>query len=388
MIRYGIDILLEQQPKWKTSSIGFITNDAATTHNGVPSRKALLQAGFKIIKLFSPEHGLDIAGVDGYAIEDVTDILTGLPVISLYGKRMIPTEVDLANIDILLFDIPDVGSRFYTYLWTMSYMIEAAAHYSKSLVILDRPNPISGNLQLAEGPMLDIATASFLGRWPLPLRHSCTLGELAIYFNTTQKLEAHLEVITCLGWNRDMFQPDWHLPFVSTSPAIKCFESMLFYPGICLLEATNVNEGRGTSFPFCMIGAPWMDGEAVATAFNQLEQKGVRATGISYTPIEGKYKHELCHGIKLEASLPNAIRPAMIGFLLIKIIMTMYPTQFSWKPYPTNVNPEGTLHLDKLLGITNSESIFNLSFPIFVDKIKQLTQINEWSQQISNYLLY
>ncbi|CAF2929632.1 unnamed protein product [Rotaria sp. Silwood2] len=327
-------------------------------------------------------------GADGQAIKDLSDILTGLPITSLYGEKLAPSEADFTNLDILLFDIPDVGSRFYTYLWTMTYVMEAATNYNKPLMILDRPNPISGNLQLAEGPMLDTTTASFLGRWPLPVRHSCTLGELALYFNTTQNINAHLEVIPCSGWNRNMFQKDWLLPFVPTSPAIKCFESMLFYPGVCLLEATNVSEGRGTAVPFGIIGAPWMDGTAVAIAFNQLKQDGVKATDTSYTPMDGKYKHQLCHGIKLELSSPKDVQPVITSLLLIKLIHTMYPDHFQWRPYPTNVNPTGDLHLDRLLGIANSEALFHLSYPIFVEKVKELTQIPHWTEQINNYLIY
>ncbi|CAF2139108.1 unnamed protein product [Rotaria magnacalcarata] len=388
MIRFGIDILLKQQPSWKLTNIGLVTNNAATTFNGVLSRKALLDAGFNIKRLFSPEHGLDVNGADGDAIKDTFDTVTGLPVTSLYGENLAPSQSDLMNIDILLFDIPDVGSRFYTYLWTMTYVMEAAAQYSKILIILDRPNPISGNLQLTEGPMLDMTTTSFLGRWPLPIRHSCTLGELAIYFNTTRNIKVSLEIVPCSGWNRNMFQPDWLLPFVPTSPAMQSFESMLLYPGICLLEATNVNEGRGTSLPFCILGAPWIDGTALATAFNRLGHTGVKATNTSYVPREGKYKHETCHGIKLEISAPQEIRSVINGLLIIKLIRTMYPDHFSWRPYPTNVNPSGAFHLDRLLGISNSESLFDLPFLVFIDKIKQMTQIHDWKQQISNYLIY
>lgn len=388
MIRFGIDNLLEQQPVWKTNSIGLVTNNAATTFDSQPSRIALLKAGFNITRLFAPEHGIDVTGADGDAINDGSDVLTSLPVTSLYGEKLMPSEKDLTNIDILLFDIPDVGSRFYTYLWTMTYVMEAAAQHNKLLIILDRPNPISGNLQLAEGPILDMVTTSFIGRWPLPVRHSCTLGEIAVYFNMKQNIKARLEVIKCSGWLRNMFQPDWLLPFIPTSPAMQSFPSMLLYPGICLFEATNLNEGRGTPFPFSIVGAPWIDESALTTAFNQLEYTSVKATGTTYIPTQGKYKHELCHGIKLEVLIMNEVRPVMIGLLLIKLIQTMYPNHFAWKPYPTNVNPLGDFHLDRLLGISNSQALFDLSLPLFIDEIKQLTKTSGWEQQIRNYLIY
>ncbi|CAF3829127.1 unnamed protein product, partial [Rotaria magnacalcarata] len=161
---------------------------------------------------------------------------------------------------------------------------------------------------------------------------------------------------------------------------------MLLYPGICLLEATNVNEGRGTSLPFCTLGAPWIDGTALATAFNQSGHTGVKATSTSYIPREGNYKHETCHGIKLEISAPKEIRSVINGLLIIQLIRTMYPDHFSWRPYPTNVNPSGAFHLDRLLGISNSESLFDLPFLAFIDKIKQMTHIHDWKQQISEHL--
>lgn len=200
-----------------------ITNEAAQTRDGIASRKALVENGFHITRLFSPEHGLDIQGADGHAMSDGTDILTGLPVISLYGERLAPEATHLNDIDILLFDVPDVGSRFYTYLWTLTHVMEAAAKFQKPLILLDRPNPISGILELAEGPFLDEVNSSFIGRWEMPIRHSVTFGELALYFNKEKKMGVNLEVIPCKGWNREQFQPEWELPFVPTSPAIQSF---------------------------------------------------------------------------------------------------------------------------------------------------------------------
>ena len=187
-IRFGIDELLAANPPWKNDCIGMVTNEAATTHDLRASRKALLHAGFNVVKLFSPEHGLDVQGADGHFMQDGTDKLTGLPVVSLYSEKLAPSADDLAGIDVLLFDIPDAGSRFYTYLWTMTHVMEACAAHQKRLIILDRPNPISGNFDLAEGPILDEEPASFIGRWASPIRHSCTLGELARYIEVSKKI--------------------------------------------------------------------------------------------------------------------------------------------------------------------------------------------------------
>ncbi|GAC1444367.1 MAG: DUF1343 domain-containing protein [Sediminibacterium sp.] len=388
MLHFGIDILLQQDPVWKKEAIGLVTNRAATTHTRQPSRKALLDAGFNIVSLFSPEHGLDATGADGQAIQDGLDPLTGLKIVSLYGERLAPSAEDLAGIDLLLFDIPDIGSRFYTYLWTMTHVMEAAARHNKPLIILDRPNPVSGNLSLAEGPMLDSVNASFIGRWPIPVRHSCTLGELALYFNARQQLNVTLEIIKCSGWERNLFQPDWGIPFIPTSPAIQSFESMLLYPGLCLLETTNISEGRGTPDSFTVAGAPWMKGYTVAGMLNEMGLEDVSVQPISFTPASGKYEGELCSGVQFRITEPAYFQSVANGLLLIKLIQSLYPGHFQWLPYPTHVNPSGRKHLDKLLGISNSEDLFPLSLTGFIAAVVKHTACPQWKEEIDGYLCY
>ena len=209
-LKFGVDIILLNEPVWKNERIAILTNDAARTKTGINSRLALKDAGFNLTKIFSPEHGIQTTGEDGALIHDGHDTITGLPIISLYGKKIMPSEDDLKDIDILLFDVPDAGTRFYTYLWSMTYWIEAAAKYNKQVFILDRPNPLSGNQSMIEGPMLDETISSFIGRYNIPVKHQCTLGELALYFNTVQKWKANLQVIQCEGWNRAQLFFDWH----------------------------------------------------------------------------------------------------------------------------------------------------------------------------------
>ena len=194
-IQFGIDIVLKNNPDWKTKRIGMLTNDAAKTNTGILSRLALKNEGFHIVKLFSPEHGMDVKGTDGAFMKDGIDEITGLPIISLYGDKFMPSDADIADIDIMLFDIPDAGTRFYTYLWSMTYWIEAAAKYNKQVIILDRPNPLGGSFSMCEGPMMDEQLKSFIGRFNVPIKHQCSLGELANYFNATQSWNAHLTVI-------------------------------------------------------------------------------------------------------------------------------------------------------------------------------------------------
>lgn len=389
-IHFGIDVLINNSPDWKNKRIGLVTNHAATTRDLSPSREALLKHGFNLQKLFSPEHGLDVQGADGHEIKDGKDVLTDLPVISLYSTKLAPAKEDLADLDIMLFDIPDVGVRFYTYLWTMTYVMEACASNQKKIIILDRPNPVSGNMELAEGPILDEAQASFIGRWPIPIRHSCTLGELALYFNATRNINCELEVIKCDGWNRNDLFPDWSIRFIPTSPAIQSFQGMLLYPGLCLLEATNISEGRGTDQSFCSAGAPWINGEAIAGILNDMGLDDVIATPATFKPNDpnSKFYNELCGGVELEVRQPAFFQSVSYGLILTRLIKQMYPHYFEWKPYPTLVNPTGKHHLDKLLGVADSEKIFELPLPKFIAEITRLTQCRSWKEDIAGYLLY
>ncbi|RFS13847.1 exo-beta-N-acetylmuramidase NamZ domain-containing protein [Emticicia sp. C21] len=386
MIQFGIDVLLKQNPMWKNKRIGLVTNHAATTNLLKPSRKALLERGFNIIKLFSPEHGLDIQGADGAKMFDGIDQLTQLPVVSLYGDKLRANEKDLADIEILLFDIPDIGCRFYTYLWTLSYVLEACNIFNKPLIITDRPNSISGTLDMAEGPILDENhCSSFIGRWSIPLRHSCTLGELAFYFNKVKGIEDTIEVIRCQNWQRDSFQTDWGIPFIPTSPAMRSFQSSLLYPGLGLLEATNISEGRGTEMPFSIIGAPWLDNNLL---IEKLFNANLEIIKLAFVPTESKYTGEECKGLRFYVKDTKNFKAVNLGLLLIKLVKDQHPEYFEWKPYPTNVNPTGTKHLDLLLGIPDSESLFELPIKDFEEQIKSLTLAKNWKESIQPYLLY
>ncbi|SJZ84339.1 Uncharacterized conserved protein YbbC, DUF1343 family [Chitinophaga eiseniae] len=387
----GIDILLAHPPVWKDQRIGLVTNHAACTINFKPVRQALMEAGFKIRRLFSPEHGLDTTGVDGAEMHDGIDPLTGLPVTSLYGSKLAPDQQDLADIDLLLFDIPDIGCRFYTYLWTMTHVMEACALHNKPLVIADRPNSLSGNMALAEGPMLDERRcSSFIGRWNIPVRHSCTLGELALYFksagssNILQTNPLALEIIRCQHWQRTMFHPQWSQSFVPTSPAIPCFEAALLYPGLGLLEATNISEGRGTAIPFRVAGAPWMDGAGIAQRLNALHVDGVVARPVSFKPTEGKYAGQNCQGIMFHVDDPAGFRPVTYGWWLMRLLREHHPGHFAWASYPTYVNHSGARHLDLLTGLPGAESI--IGGP--EDDTDRYTDTGDWEERVAPYLLY
>jgi uncharacterized protein YbbC (DUF1343 family) len=388
MISFGIDEIIHQNPSWKTKRIGLVTSNAATTNNGALSRTALLQVGFNIVLLFSPEHGITATAPDGEAQLNSIDPITGLSVVSLYGPRCMPTTQDLDNIEIVLFDIPDIGARFYTYLWTLTYVLEACALNKKECIVLDRPNPVSGNFDAAEGPFLEDTTSSFIGRWNIPIKHSCTLGELALYFNGTKKLSANLTVIPVKNWDRDSFVSAWGTDFVATSPAIQNHNSMLLYPGLCLLEATNISEGRGSQYSFETAAAPWMQTNEITSFINQSFGDEIKASGISFTPTSGKYANTLCKGIHFEVIDPAYYKPVFFGLLLLHIIRAKHPQHFLWEPYKTAVNPNGENHLDKLLGINNAQKLFDLPLPQFVATCTKITHTPNWQEQMIPYLLY
>ena len=388
-VLFGIDYLLQLDTvEWKSSRIGLVTNEAATTQSLEPSRLVLQKAGFTIRKLFSPEHGLNVKGADGAPMHNGVDELTDLPVISLYGTKLAPDQSDLEDLDCIVFDVPDAGVRFYTYLWTLSYLLEACAQFQKPLIVLDRPNPISGLANLQEGPFLEETCASFIGRWNMPVRHSCTLGELALYFNDTRGIKADLKVIPCQNWSRSMFQSDWGIPFVPTSPAIQTAESLLLYPGLCLLEATNLSEGRSTDFSFETVGAPWLQHEKLSKQINQLFGEELEAIPVHFIPQDAKFAGEQCIGVHFKVIHPDTFKPVFFGLVLIRMIRDMQPDRFAWAGYKTYVNPEGIHHLDKLTGIAHAEILYELPMPAFLQQCTKATASTGWNQAIEPYLLY
>ena len=386
-LQFGVDNLIESNPNWKSKRIGFLTNDAARTNKGQFSRQALIHNGFNIVLLFSPEHGINTNGVDGASINNGIDPITKLPIVSLYGEKFSPTIQDLENVDILLFDIPDAGTRFYTYLWSMTYLIEAAARYNKKIIILDRPNPLGGNLKMAEGPILHELASSFIGRFSIPVKHQCTLGELAMYFNMTQNWNANLEVIKCKNWQRDQLFFDWNLPWVNPSPALQNFEATLLYPGLCFFEATNVSVGRGSNSSFEWIGATWFNLPALAMVWQNTLREEIKIETLKIPIVTGDEIIET-KGLSIKVVDPYNFNAVMTGLLLLKFIKDIHPQDFKWEPYPTNANPTGVNHLSLLLGIPNAENLFEQPLPVWLQHITKLLKVEDWKKQMAAYLLY
>jgi uncharacterized protein YbbC (DUF1343 family) len=383
-IQFGIDVFLQLSTAYKNIRFGLVTNNAATTSFGESSRKALLNAGFNIKKLFSPEHGLTAQGEDGAFQKNIIDPKTNLPVISLYGDNLMPDENDLKDVNAVLLDIPDVGCRFYTYLWTMTYVMEACAKFNKPLYILDRPNPTSGNISLSEGPMLDEQNcASFIGRWNIPVRHSCTLGELANYFSATKIKNIDLKIIKVQNWNREEVVKEISWFFVPPSPAITDVETALLYPGTGLLEGINVNEGRGTATPFKIFGAPWIKATELQHEFLSLSIPGINSLPVAFKPLSGLYMNEQCEGLQISVSDTTLFRPVNTGLQLIALLLSLYPGYCTERLYKTNVNPTGKNHLDKLTGVYQSlEKMKNGQVP------ETTLSHPGWKEIIQPHLLY
>lgn len=372
-----------------SSRVGLVTNDAArlASDPGRLSRVALLAAGLPIVRLFSPEHGLSAAGPDGAPSPDGTDPVTGLPVVSLYGTRLAPPTESLADLDLVLFDVPDVGARFYTYLWTLSHLMESCAAAGIPLAILDRPNPLGGDLACAEGPRLDEdRCSSFVGRWSIPVRHSLTLGELARHWQRTRVPTLRLQVIPCAGWRRSLPWPEWGLPWIQTSPAIATYASALLYPGICLFEGTNLSVGRGTDAAFQRIAAPWLRPEAVAV---EVHDASVRLSRIAVTPTHAPYAGVTCASLEIEIVREQRVRPVALALSLLAAVIRTHRAHFTWAPYPTAANPSGENHFALLAGRHElAAELEALTAAPARSDLSRWADTGTWSTDVRDALLY
>ena len=359
-VRTGLDNIGSYRHLFEGKRVGIITNHTAYNSRGEYIIDVFSKMdNVEVAAFFSPEHGLYGVEEDGRRIESITEPNYKIPVYSLYGKTNKPTREILENIDVLVFDIQDVGARFYTYIYTMSLAMEAAAEYGKRFVVLDRPNPING-LQV-EGNILKPEFASFVGLYPIPVRHGMTVGELAQMFNgqgwLKDGIKADLVIIPMKGWRRSMWYDRTGLKFIKPSPNMVSLETATVYPGLCLLEGTNVSEGRGTPLPFTQFGAPWIDSGRLVAEFNRLNLPGIRFGPASFTPVSSKYKGQRCNGIRIVVTDRDLLEPYFSGILIVNKIYQMYPNDFQWR----------VSHFDRLCGtsairevITNRSSLENL----------------------------
>lgn len=330
-VKTGLDILLERGHETVNGRrIGFVTNHTAVDPQ-LRSAVDLLFADdrFELVNLYAPEHGVRGAAQAGAHIGRETDPHTGLPVDSLYGITKKPTQEMLEGVEALVFDIQDAGARFYTYTSTMALAMEAAAEASIPYVVLDRPNPITG--LHAEGTILDPKLESFVGIHPMPTRHAFTMGELARFIAAEKDLPQP-NVIAMEGWRREMWFDETGLPFVQASPNLPTLESLIVYPGTCIIEGTTLSEGRGTTRPFEYIGAPWIDATELADTLRERNLPGALFRAASFTPSFSKHAGELCHGIQIHITDRDAFRPVALGVHLVHALKHLSGSKFEWRP--------------------------------------------------------
>ena len=298
-------------------------------------------AATELVSIFSPEHGfrgqLELA-----KIGDSRDLETGLPIFSLYGTTRHPTTDSLNGIDTLVFDIQDIGTRFYTYISTMGYAMETAAGHGLRFVVLDRPNPING-VDVA-GPVLDAGSESFVGYHALSVRHAMTVGELARMFNAERQLGLDLRIIQMKGWQRHRFYDSTGLLWINPSPNMRSLNQALLYPGIGLLEMTNVSVGRGTDTPFEVVGAPWLDGQVLAQALNRSGRPGVRFVPIRFTPTASTFSDQRCGGVNIVVTQRRQFRPVQTGLAIARQLRRLYPDQWDTGRLNALLKHEATFH--------------------------------------------
>jgi uncharacterized protein YbbC (DUF1343 family) len=329
MVRPGIDVLVaERLDLIAGKRVGLVTNETGVTARGESDVDVLFrEPSVRLTALFGPEHG--IRGDANTRVPSSTDPKTGLPVYSLYGDTEKPTPEMLGNVDVLLFDIQDVGSRYYTYASTMAYAMQAGARYAKPVVVLDRPNPITG--AIVDGPVLEPGQESFAGLYPVALRHGMTLGELAGMFNAEFGIRADLTVVPMSGWRRGLWFDQTGLPWIRPSPNIPDLETATLYAGVGLVETTNVAEGRGTPRPFKNVGAPWIEAERWAQQLSGLGLAGVTFQPTRFTPTSTKYQGQECGGVLLTLTDRDRFRGVETGLQLIATARQLYPKRFAWE---------------------------------------------------------
>lgn len=384
-VKTGLEVLLENPDILKNKKVGLITNPTSITRDYRHGLDAMLEAGIQVVKVYGPEHGVrgtEQAGEEPGSFEDPR---TGLPFINLYGKKPAEMVPLFDGTDVLVFDIQDVGTRYYTYIYTMAYAMEAAAEAGKPFIVLDRPNPIGGDK--VEGPVLDPAYRSFVGLFPIPQRHGMTVGELAKLFNEEffpqeGKKKADLTVIAMKGWKRNQYFEDTGLPWVMPSPNMPTTDTALAYPGTGMIEGTNLSEGRGTTRPFELLGAPYIKGWELAEALNKENLPGVSFREAYFTPTFSKYAGETVGGVQVHLEDPKRVSPVLTGLVIIEKVKELYPDHFAWRK-------DGNEYwIDKLTGSDRIRKMLDAG--VSARKIAE-----EWEEELKDfrtlrarYLLY
>jgi uncharacterized protein YbbC (DUF1343 family) len=348
-VRTGLDVLLSDRLSLlRGRRIGLLAHQASVNasldHAAVLLREV---RSARLTRLFAPEHGLWGAAQDHAPIAGARDPVTGLAVASLYGLRREPTPAMLAGLDALIIDLQDVGSRYYTFVWTTALAMRACARAGVEVIVLDRPNPLGGSV--IEGNVPDPAFASFVGLYPLPARHGLTIGEAARWLALTHGLRPRLTVVEMRGWRRRMLWEDTSVPWVPPSPNMPTPDTARVYPGGCLFEGTNLSEGRGTTRPFEWVGAPYLDAHAYAEALGELRLPGVQFRPARFTPTFHKWAGRLCGGVQIHVTDRARFKPFATGLGVIGTARKLGRRRFAWRRPPYEFERR-RLPIDILLG--------------------------------------
>jgi len=373
-VRTGIDVLEQENfAPLKGLRVGLITNETGVDSEGRRTLDVLDHApGVKLKAIFSPEHGL--WGKEDSKVASSTDPVTGLPVYSLYGKSRRPTRQMLEGLDALVFDIQAAGVRFYTFITTLGYAMEAASQNHLAFYVLDRPDPLGGSI--VEGPILDPDLRSFVGYYPLPIRYGMTVGELAGMYNEQEHLGANLHVIKMQGWERTDWYDETGLHWINPSPNLRSLTETILYPGVGMIEGANVSVGRGTDTPFELLGAPWINGKRLAVYLNSRDIQGVRFLPTDFTPQSSKYAGKVCHGVQIFLVDRQALDTPELGVELASALHQLFPKTFE---------------LDKTLPLVGSrwvlDDIMNNVDPNRIEYLWQDPLMN-FRKMRAKYLLY
>ena len=330
----GLDKLLTNPKKYlRGSTLGLVVNQTSLTACGQPSiGKFLKIKSFKLEALFAPEHGICGVDQDMVLVTDETDPLSGLPIKSLYGSNassLTPSPSLLNGVDNLVFDIQDVGSRYYTFIYTLANCMKTCAESGTRMVVCDRPNPINGIT--VEGNLVRKEFLSFVGQYPIPNRHGMTVGELAKLFNECFEINCDLKIVPMEGWERSMWYDQTGLPWVSPSPNMPTLSTATVYPGACLVEGTLLSEGRGTTIPFEQVGAPYIDAETLAKTVNEEKLPGLFFRPQYFKPQFQKWSGKVCGGVQIHITERNKIKPLVTSIVLLSSVKKLYPDNFFWR---------------------------------------------------------
>lgn len=379
----GIDVFLEEYiERYKGKKVGLVTNLTGVNKDMESTIDLLFNhPDIQLTNLYAPEHGIRGDAREGEKFETTIDDVTNLPVHSLYGETRKPTENMLKDIDVMVFDIQDIGSRYYTYIYTMAYVMEACSEFNKEVIVLDRPNPISGLKR--EGNLVNINYTSFVGLLPIPNRHGLTIGELAILFKNEFNYDCNLTVVPLKGWKRSMYYDKTDLFWIPPSPNTTTIDMCILYAGTCLFEGTNLSEGRGTTQPFEIIGAPYINSFELAEQFNSKNIDGVIARPVFFNPTYQKYKNEQCQGVQLHITNRDKIEPLKVTINLMADIAMLYPESFEFR----KETPSGKSFFDLLAGnSTLRQQILKDDRESYLEEAEE--QLISFERLVQPYLLY